>query len=386
MDFKDTPEEARWREEVRDFIEANVGDERLAHPYDEVGFGGWDPESPWRRSVARRGWLAPAWPTEYGGAGMSIKEQFILNEEFARARAPQPGGIGVALVGPTIIVHGTEEQKREFLPKILSGETIWCQGFSEPGAGSDLAGVQTRAVRDGDGYRVTGQKIWTTMAHCANWCLLLVRTDPDAPKHRGLTLLLVDMRLPGITVRPIWNLAGEHEFNEVFFDNVFVPRENLVGVEGRGWYAAATTLDYERSSIRDAVAHKQAVQELVVLAQDRPVAMGIKWALTDRAIEAEVCRVLAYRIVTIQAAGRIPNYEAAMNKLFASELKQRIANTAVHLFGLLGQLSTSAGRWNSVAGVYACYYLRAVSATIAAGTSEINRNVIATRGLGLPRS
>lgn len=386
MDFRDTAEESTWRQEVRGFVDGNIGDERLARLYDEVGFGGWNKNSPWRRAVAEKGWLAPAWPKEYGGAGMSIKEQFILNEEFADARAPQPGGIAVGMVGPTIIAHGAEEQKQRFLPMILSGETVWCQGFSEPGAGSDLAALQLRAVADGDEYVLNGQKIWTTMAHHADWCLLLARTDPEAPKHRGITLLLVDMRSPGITIRALLNMAGAHEFNEVFFDSVRVPRENVVGQENRGWYAATTTLDFERSNITHAIAHIHATKELLDLVRDSDRHGPQRLEAIDRRIEAEACRMLAYRVVTIQASGRVPNYEASVNKLFASELEQRVLTTAISLLGLAGQIEDPESRWAPMRAAYAHHHLRSVATTIAAGSSEIQRNVIATRGLGLPRA
>jgi alkylation response protein AidB-like acyl-CoA dehydrogenase len=224
------------------------------------------------------------------------------------------------------------------------------------------------------------------MAHRANWCILLTRTDPEAPKHRGITMLLVDMKSPGITIRPLINMANDHEFNEVFFDNVRVPRANLVGEENRGWYAAATTLDYERSNITEAIAHNQAVAELAAYAREHGAAPVARLALADRRIEAEVSRMLSYRVVSIQASGNVPNYEASVNKLFGSELRQRIMRTGIQLIGTAALITDPESRWARLSATYTRHYMRSVASTIAAGSSEIQRNVIATRGLGLPRS
>jgi alkylation response protein AidB-like acyl-CoA dehydrogenase len=249
MDFRDTAAQAAWRSEVRAFVHSNL-------PEGAGGMTGffYDPRSDalkaWHRALAAKGWVAPAWPAEYGGAGMTPMDQFILSQELAEAQAPQPGGIGVAMFGPTLIAHGTDEQKKEHLPRILDGSVNWCQGYSEPGAGSDLAGLQTRAVRDGDDFVINGQKIWTSFAHFADWCFCLARSDPDAPKHRGITYFLIDMKSPGISTRPLINLAGGHDFNEVFFEDVRVPARNVVGEVNRGWYVGTTTLDFERSSMR----------------------------------------------------------------------------------------------------------------------------------------
>lgn len=382
MDFRDTPEIAAWRSTVRDFIGRHLGSERLSHPYEQVGFGGWDVKSDWRRALARQGWLAPAWPREFGGADLSIAQQFVMNEEFAWACAPSAGGLGVALVGPTLLAHGSDEQRRAVLPAILSGESVWCQGFSEPAAGSDLAAVQTRAVRSGDEYVVNGQKIWTTMAHKANWCLLLARTDPAAPKHRGLSLFLLDMASPGLTVRPILDLAGRHHLNELFLDDVHIPAHHRVGDENRGWYAATTTLDYERSSIGPVVANQLAVQDMVAAVRGRMDLGPLKLRIAERAVESAVSRQMAQRVVAMQVVGQVPNVEASVNKLFASELKQRILRTACQTFGLASQAQADR---SSAAARYAEFELESIPATIAAGSSEVQRNVIATRGLNLPR-
>ncbi len=255
MDFRDNPQEAAFRQEVREFIKRELPPGLDRRGMGGAAFGGgsgrfsepgyWQMLTGWLKKLEDRGWVAPAWPKEYGGAGLSVMEQFIFNQETATAGAPRsPNIIGLGWVGPTLILYGTEEQKQAHLRPILKGEAYWCQGFSEPGAGSDLASIQTRAVRDGDDYIVNGQKIWTSGAHGAHWMILLARTDPEAPKHKGISYFLLDMKSPGITVRPLLNMVGSHDFNEVFFDNVRVPAENLVGEENRGWYVGTTTLDF----------------------------------------------------------------------------------------------------------------------------------------------
>jgi alkylation response protein AidB-like acyl-CoA dehydrogenase len=321
-------------------------------------------------------------------------EQFIMNEEFAEAGAPTVGGgMGVSMAGPTIIVHGTDEQKAEHLPSILKGETWWCQGFSEPGSGSDLASLQTRAVRDGDDYVINGQKIWTSNAQRANRMFMLARTDPEAPKHRGISFFLLDFNSPGITVQPLVQMAGTAGFNQVYFDNVRVPAKNVVGEVNRGWYVGTTTLDFERSGIGSAVGTRKTVESLIDYAKanagtnrstlDRnPLA---RYELIDRYIEAHVAKMLSYRIVDMQNRGMIPNHEASMAKLFSTELSQRIARTSMKMIGLYG-LDYERGSPSAPSNAdYSHSYLQSVGQTIAGGTSEIQRNIIAQRGLGMPR-
>jgi alkylation response protein AidB-like acyl-CoA dehydrogenase len=284
------------------------------------------------------------------------------------------------MIGPTIIEHGTEEQKDVHLSRILRGEVLWCQGYSEPGAGSDLAALQTRAVRDGDDYVLNGQKIWTTGAQYSDWMYMLARTDPDAPKHRGITYLLVDMHSPGVTVRPLTTLAGQQTFNEVFFEDVRVPVKNRVGEENRGWYVGTTTLDFERSSIGTSIGVRKQLESLIRQAKSGGEASfarnpQVRLEFADRWVEAEVARMLSYRVVNMQVRGLIPNYEASMCKMFSSELGQRIANLSMHLFGMHGNTRNRA----------AMGYMQAVSSTIAGGTTEVQKGIIATRGLGLPR-
>jgi alkylation response protein AidB-like acyl-CoA dehydrogenase len=394
MDFRDTTDEAKFRVEVKNFIESEAPQVARGASREEALVGNWERNQLWFKKLAERGWIAPAWPTEYGGAGMTVMEQFIFNEEMALNRAPRPLHllIGLGMAGPTIIVHGTDQQKQEHLPGILSGEDVWCQGYSEPGSGSDLASLQTRAVRDGDDYVINGQKIWTTLAHIAKKMILLARTDPDAPKHKGITYFILDMKSPGVTVRPLMNMANSHEFNEVFFDNVRVPKDNIIGEENRGWYTAVTTLDFERSAIGSAVGMKQSVEELVSFAKDHvddhTSALGtdplVRYELADRMVEVEVGRMLSYRVASMQNRGLIPNYEASLLKLYTTELNQRIARTGVEMLGLYGQLDRGSD-WAPNKGRNCYTYLRSVAYTIEGGTSEIQRNIVATRGLGLPR-
>jgi alkylation response protein AidB-like acyl-CoA dehydrogenase len=390
MDFRDSTEEAAFRTEVRDFIKSEVkGDERMEEAERGMYRGAFERLKGLRAKLSSKGWIAPAWPKEYGGAGLSVMQQFIMNEEFAENRVPPVGGMGVSMVGPTIITHGSEDQRKEHLSRILSGEVQWCQGFSEPGSGSDLASLQTRAVKDGDDYIINGQKIWTSGAQYAHWMFMLARTDPDAPKHKGISYFLVDMKAPGVEVRPLTNLANQDMFNEVFFTDVRVPAKNIVGEVNRGWYVGTTTLDFERSSIGSAVGLRLQLDNLARFGREhaatgksRTDMQSVKSELADRYIEASVARMMSYRVVTMQAKGMIPNHEASMAKLFSSELTQRIARTGMKLLGLYGQL------WGDAAplkGRYESSYMTSLSSTIAGGTSEIQRNIIAQRGLGLPR-
>ena len=260
-------------------------------------------------------------------------EQFIFKQEMSLAAAPSVGGQGVSQLGPTLIVHGTDEQKAEHLPKILSGEVDWRQGYSEPGSGSDLASLQTRAIRDGDEYVINGQKIWTSLAHFADWLYVLCRTDPDAPKHRGISFLLVDKHAPGVTVRPLIDMSGRHHFNETFFEDVRVPATSRVGEENRGWYVGMTLLDFERSNITGAVASRRTLdnlREFLVSDEGKSKSPGFssnRGQIADRYIETDVMYNFSFRIISMQDNGLIPNYEASVSKLFNSEMSQRFALT-----------------------------------------------------------
>ncbi|MGE0598214.1 MAG: acyl-CoA dehydrogenase family protein [Dehalococcoidia bacterium] len=400
MDWRDSEEQANFRAEVRKVIET-----RLPKRYQEAAARGgpgertWEFDrkaeeadrrqaaSDWHAALSERGWVAPQWPVEYGGAGLTALEQFVLNQELARAGAPHVGGSGVGLLGPTLIVHGTDEQRSKYLPPILAGETTWAQGYSEPGAGSDLASLQTRAIRDGDDFILNGQKIWTSGAHTADAIFALVRTDPMAPKHRGISFLLIDdIRTPGITVRPLKDMANNHYFNEVFFEDVRVPASNLVGEFNRGWYVAMTLLDFERSNIGGAVGARRSLDQLIAIMKSDPVLSArmkspeVRHEIAQRYIETEVMYQFSLRIISMQNKGQLPNYEASMSKLFASELSQRITSTAMKAIGMRGNAMEDAET-----GSLPRHYLGAVPATIRGGTSEVQRNVIATRGLELSR-
>jgi alkylation response protein AidB-like acyl-CoA dehydrogenase len=391
MELRFGEKEETLRQEVRGFLKQHVPDGSGGG----AAFGGGSDESfetakQFNTALAGRGWIAPAWPREYGGLGASITEQMVFNEEFGYHGAPDTGtrGFGVGMIGPTLIIHGNEEQKRHYLPKITSGEHIWCQGYSEPGAGSDLASLQTRAIRDGDDYVINGQKIWTSGGHRANQMFTLVRTDPEAPKHRGISFLLIDdiKNQPGLTIRPLVNMANRHHFNEVFFEDVRVPARNLIGEENRGWYVGMTLLDFERSGIGTTASQKRTLENLAAsLRNGRGDQRDHnRTKLAEHVIANNVGRFLGYRIGYMQSSGMVPNYEASVIKIFQSELGQRIYNFGVNMLGLAGQMVPEEYR-APLKGDLPEAYLQAVPSSIYSGTNEIQRNIIATRGLGLPR-
>ena len=317
MDWKDNDEQAAFRTEVQDVIQTklpsryeNGGDWEVDRVHEDPAAR--QAASDWADALSDKGWVAPAWPKEYGGAGLSPMEQFIFKQEMALANAPGVGGQGVSQLGPTLIVHGTEEQKKEHLPKILSGEVNWRQGYSEPGSGSDLASLQTRAVRDGDDFVINGQKIWTSGAHRADWLYALVRTDPEAPKHRGISFLILDKDTPGITIRPLIDMSWRHHFNEVFFEDVRVPASNLIGEENRGWYVGMTLLDFERSNITGAITSRRSIRSLLEYldtdegAAKANVTPSVRTAIADRYVETEVMFNFSLRIITMQEKGLVP--------------------------------------------------------------------------------
>ncbi len=408
VDFADSPEQADFRAEVRRFVDDSMPDVLRINDDDgdaaRNAFLAEDDEPTerstalrdWRDALIEKGWIAPAWPKEYGGGALTETEQYILNETFADARAPR---LGVPDVGNTIMVHGTADQQKEFLPPMVQGDTRWCQGYSEPGSGSDLASVQTRGTRDGDDFVINGQKIWTSGAHLADMMFALVRTDPDAPKHRGISYILLSMKTPGISVRRMTQMHGGGGFNEVFFEDVRVPVKNVVGEINRGWYVGATHLDFERSSIGMSVGRQQtldALRNFLVVEREggnRSVLgrnSSARSELADRYTEAAVATTLSQRVISMQARGQIPNYEASITKLFGTECNVRIARTATRLLGMYGGLGGDVsideqGDYTPQGGRWSTQYMASTSMTIGGGTSEIQRNVIATRGLGLPR-
>ena len=389
MDFTFTPQQDAFRQEVRGFLKEALPPDWAGsdNAIDEESFG-YGRE--FLHKLAPKHWIAPAWPREYGGLGLGLWEQVVFSEEMAYHRAPLINAAAVGYLGPTIMLFGSDEQKRQHLPGITSGEVIWCQGYSESGAGSDLASLQTRAVQDGDDFIINGQKIWTSQAHYADWMFLLARTDPDAPKHKGISYFILDMKSPGIEVRPLVNMANNHDFNEVFFDNVRVPKENLLGEENRGWYVGTTTLDFERSGIATSVSHGLMVSDLAAWVREHRDAPYVnrseqlRYEVADRAIESEVEQMLSYQVISMQNRGLVPNKESSIAKLYSSELDIRIAGTALEALGLYGQLKRGSAH-AQFNGRAESAYLYATTSTVGGGTSEIQRNIIASRGLGLPR-
>jgi alkylation response protein AidB-like acyl-CoA dehydrogenase len=389
MDLRFSPEDEQYRQRLRTWLEANRPQE--SPPKDQ------DAEFAYRRAWQRKlydgGWVGISWPKEYGGQGATLIQQAIYAQEMARARAPQPAnGLGISIVGPTLMHHGTEEQKKRYIPKILNADEIWCQGFSEPNSGSDLASLQTKAVLDGDDFVVNGQKIWTSMGQYADWCILLVRTDPNAPKHRGISFLLVDMHSPGITVRPLKQITGNSEFNETFFDNVRVPKQNLVGALNDGWRVAMTTLTYERgiSSLATQVRIKQHLDAMIeyarttrrnghVLSQD-PV---YRQNLAQAYIRVEIMLLNLYRGITSRLRGQPPGPEASLDKLYWSEMDKWMQEFGMELQGPYSQLMHDSKY--AVPGDWQYNFLRSRAGTIYSGTSEIQRNIIGERVLGLPK-
>ncbi len=374
MDLRDTPEEARFRAELRAWIAANLPEELRsgAHRSEELGRA-------WSRKLFDAGYAGLTWPKEYGGAGAPYSFQAIVYEEMAAAAAPPHiGVIGLGMAGPTIIVHGTAEQKEQRLPRILSAEDVWCQGFSEPDAGSDLAGVRTRADLRGDHFVVNGQKVWSSFAHIADWCILVTQSDPDGQRYRNLTYLVVDMHAPGVEVRPLRQVTGEAEFNEIFLTDVEVPVENVLGEVGGGWAVAMTTLLHERGTLGFALsaALDVNVRRLVALAKERGADALMRDRIAREWIEMQALRYTNYRALTSLVKTGIPGPEGSGGKLHWSEQNQRLTKLARELLGDDGL--TDDGYWNY-------QQLRSRGNTIEAGTSEVLRNIVAERVLGLPK-
>jgi len=381
LDLRDTPGEAAFRSELRAWLEQILPGRLQA----QRGGAGRFQEAgrEWSRKLYEAGYVGLTWPREYGGGGAPYSHQAIVLEELARADAPQHlGVIGLGMAGPTIMAHGTEEQKARYLPKILSAEEIWCQGFSEPGAGSDLASVRTLAELDGDRFRVSGQKVWSSFAHLADWCILLARSDPESQRHAGLTYLIVDMRAPGVEVRPLRQITGEAEFNEIFFTDVEVPRENLLGDIGGGWAVAMTTLLHERGTLGFALtgALDVAVRRLTSLVREREVDdPRILDCLAREWIELQALKYTNLRALTTLVETGIPGPEGSVSKLRWSEANQRLTKLALEILGDEANIVDGDGYWQH-------QQLRSRGNTIEAGTSEVLRNIIAERVLGLPRS
>ncbi len=382
MDLTPSPQEAAFRQELRSWLEANkpapfagrfASREHLAYL------------KAWQRALAAGGWLGITWPVEYGGRGLTPIEQAIFVEEAARAGAPEVvGAIGIAIIGPTIALLGSEEQKRRYLEKMLLGEEVWAAGFSEPNAGSDLGAMTTRAVLDGDHFVVNGQKTWTSFAHISDWIFLMVRTDPEAPKFRGISALMVDMATPGVSVRPLRQMTGEAEFNEVFFSDVRVPAANLFGELNGGWNVLITALMFERANLGG---HFQAqlagfLNRLLAVVKERGLGDDpvVRSKIAQAYLEYGTFRVTLARAMSKVGKGQMPGPEGSILKVFWSELNQRMARWATEILGPYGQLT------EGELAPFSYNYLRSRGNTIEAGTSEVMRNTIANRVLGLPKT
>ncbi len=376
MDLTPTPQEQAFRDELRAWIEANH-----PGPEPEGDVAGFEFRRAWQRRLHEDDWAGVSWPKEYGGRGATLVEQAIYNEELGRAQAPSTANVlGLARGGPTVIAHGTEEQKRRYLEPILSADEIWCQGFSEPEAGSDLASLKTRAVRDGSEWVVTGQKVWTTLAHHAKWCMLVARTDADAPRHKGLTYFLMDMEQDAVQVRPLRQITGEAEFNELFIEEARIPDENIVGGEGNGWAVAITTLMHERATLAFGlqIQVKITLGELLADARDSGAAEDpvIRDRLAQIYIESEVLRLTALRGLSAIMRTGVPGPEGSLGKWQWAEVNQALTELALELRG--GRAVLYDDRWTY-------RFLRARANSIEGGTTEILKNIVAERVLGLPR-
>jgi alkylation response protein AidB-like acyl-CoA dehydrogenase len=395
--LRDTPEDAAFRRELRAWLEANLppGWLRGRRDVPEEERARYEFYRSWQRTLHEGGWLAPEWPREHGGRGIGSREQMIYTEELARVDAPRIlDNVGVGIVGPSLIDVGTPEQKKRFLPGILSAEEMWSLGFSEPNAGSDLASLRTKAERDGDSWAITGQKVWSSRAHLAAWCLVLARTDPQAPKHEGISCLLVPMNVPGIEIVPTRQLTGESEFCEVFFEGCRIPAENVLGPVNGGWSVIQTALGHERGTLwatEFKIRLEKGARSVAAL-YDKLRRSGcagsgqlerLRVRVVQAWIESTVFAAQTLRVLPLLEGAATPPPEAAMQKLLGSEIEQRIEELALDLEGPFAQLyrdprQIDATDWQE-------RYLYGRSVTISSGTSEIMRNLLAQRALGLPR-
>jgi len=395
MDFEFTADEEAFRREVGQWLEQEIPQRWI-----ELDPGIWEEtEESWalarefQRKLGQRGWLAPAYPREYGGLELSHMKRLILAEELAYNRTPISieEEITVNWVGPSLMLFGTGEQKREYLPKMAKGDIVFCLGYSEPNAGSDLASLQTRAAEAGDEYVINGQKTWCSYGHLADYCWLAARTDPDASRHEGISIFIVDMKTPGISVRPLINILNRHSFNDVFFDDVHIPKGNLVGQKNKGWYQLVLALDFERSSIGYAAGNQRIIEELVQYVKEtsrngEPLAHDplIRNELAQLVVENEVARMMAYHIAWMFSKGLHPSYESSMSMVFVSDVMRRTANAGMRILGHYGELDRDS-KWAVMNARIMRMCLSSLSIGVGGGSNEIQRNIVAIRGLGLPR-
>jgi alkylation response protein AidB-like acyl-CoA dehydrogenase len=395
VDFTLTPDQQAFRERVRSWLKANVPPEWKALASTEVPRAeAYEIVRRWQAKLYAGGFIGITWPKEYGGQGLTFIEEMILHEEMALQKAPPILNIlGVGMAGPTIIAYGTEEQKKRYPAKILSCEEIWCQGYSEPNSGSDLAALQTRAVKDGDHYVINGQKVWTSLAHVADWMMLLARTDPDAPKHKGITYFLLDMHAPGVTVKPLKQITGDAEFNEVFFDNVRVHERQILGGLNNGWAVGLTTLMYERLALGFGL------QVRLRIALESLIEMGRRVEKTGRVvtrdpllrqklaqlwIDTEALKYTGARAITKLLKGELPGPEASAGKMGWVETHQKLQELAMEIEGPYSQLTKGSDRAID-GGLWQYGFLRSRANSIEGGTTEIQKNIIGERVLGLPK-
>lgn len=396
MDFMFTPEQEALREEFDQYARELMKDappgwgSSIEFMYSDDG---WDFTRRTHKKLAQKGWLVRAWPKEYGGVDAPVIEQLIFSEVMGYHGVPTGDILTVGMIAPTLLAIGSEEQKKEHLPPIARAERYWCQGWSEPNAGCDLASLTTRAERKGDEYIVNGQKTWTSNAHHADWCFMLARTNPEEKRSRGLSFLLVDMKSPGITVRPLISMSGRHLYNEVYFDDVHVPVKNRVGEENDGWRVTRATMNFERTGIGGVSGGRRTIERLVATCKqvrwnDKTLAENplVRHKLAQLAIEIEAGHALAYRIAWAQQKGEFITAAplASASKVYGTELALKIANTACEIFGLYGQVALS--RWAIMAGKYQDDYQFLPGMNIGAGSSELQRNIIANIALGMPRT
>jgi len=391
LNFKFTAEQERFRQEVRSFLDTELPPGWVGYLGGTSGDHVVDSSDGWRvfkdiaRKLGEKGWLSLFWPKEYGGQSWPLVDYLVLVEEIARRGSPGYNPIAVKMLAPTLIDYGTEEQKERHLKPIARGEEFWCEGFSEPGAGSDLASLQTKAIKDGNHFIINGQKTWSTFADYSDWCCLLARSDPHSKRSKGLSFLLVDLSTPGVTVRPIRNLAGEPSFCEIFFEDAKIPKENIVGKENEGWQVTQALLGYERTSIEFIAMVQSMIEGVVKYLKTAPQMPSIpsRHLLAKLATDAEIGRLINYQVAWLHDKGMATDWYAAMAKLYSTELFKRAASAAMHLLGLYGQLD----KRDDIAplrGWIEHMYLVSFGATIAAGTSEIQKNIITLRHLRLP--
>ncbi|MBI2866918.1 MAG: acyl-CoA dehydrogenase family protein [Chloroflexi bacterium] len=386
MDFHFTPEQDAFRTEVRTFLEGEITQGSFT-PVCDAWLTIFD--RAFSKKVAAKGWIGMTWPKEQGGQGRNYIDRLIYTEEMLRYGAPVAAHwFADRQIGPSFLTYGTQEQKKQFLPRIIRGELVFALGMSEPQSGSDLASLKTRATEDGDSYVINGQKVWTSGAHMADYCYLVARTDPDAPKHKGISEFVIDMKAPGITVRPLVDMTDEHHFNEVFFENVRVPKTSLIGEKNRGWYQIAAQLDYERSGAERLMSNYPVLEALTTLFQSKKGNASashviMRNRIAQAHIEFQVGRLMVYRVASELSKGKVPNYEATVAKMFCTEFEQRLAGLATQAAGLASQLLPES-KDSFARGMVAKAYLFSPGYTIQGGTSEILRNIIAGRGLSLP--